>query len=97
MPEISSIGVLATFTAGIISFLSPCVLPMVPGYVSYIAGQSFDDVQHQPSAREKFRAVSLSMHFVLGFSTVFVALGASATRSANFYRVTDTRRTLLVA
>ena len=79
MPELLGIGALTTFAAGVISFLSPCVLPLVPGYVSYVAGQSLDEVQHQRSARAKLRALILSVHFVLGFSTVFVALGASAT------------------
>ena len=79
MLEISSIGLLTAFAAGMVSFLSPCVLPLVPGYVSYVAGRSLDDIQHERSARARLAALSLSMYFVVGFSTVFVALGASAT------------------
>jgi cytochrome c-type biogenesis protein len=63
----------------VISFLSPCVLPLVPGYISYVAGETLDSVRAPDSARSKLAALTLSMFFVLGFSTVFVSLGASAT------------------
>jgi len=76
MSDISSIGVLTAFAAGVISFLSPCVLPLVPGYLSYVAGHSADRTD-QPSTR--LADFGLSALFVLGFSTVFIALGASAT------------------
>lgn len=79
MFEISGIGAFTAFSAGLISFLSPCVLPLVPGYVSYVAGQSFSDFQTRASLAGRFAAVSLSLCFVLGFSAVFIALGASAT------------------
>lgn len=79
MLEISSIGAFTAFSAGLISFLSPCVLPLVPGYVSYVAGQSIDDLETQASVTGRFAAVGLSLCFVLGFSAVFIALGASAT------------------
>ena len=69
---------IAAFAAGVISFLSPCVLPLVPGYVSYIAGQSIAD-RTGSSALVRLQSVSLSLCFVLGFSTIFVLLGASAT------------------
>ncbi|MGE0653493.1 MAG: cytochrome c biogenesis CcdA family protein [Alphaproteobacteria bacterium] len=79
MLEISSVGVLTAFLAGAISFLSPCVLPLVPAYVSYIAG-SADRVLDPAEARVWRRStIGLSALFVLGFSTVFIALGASAT------------------
>jgi len=78
MFEISGIGAFTAFAAGLISFLSPCVLPLVPGYVSYVAGQSFDDFQTKASFVGRFAVVSLSLCFVLGFSTVFIALGAGA-------------------
>jgi len=69
----------ATFGAGIISFLSPCVLPLVPGYVSYFAGQSVASLAAPRPALPRLQAIALSLCFVLGFSTVFVILGASAT------------------
>lgn len=78
MPEISGIGVLAAFLAGAISFLSPCVLPLVPGYVSYIAGQPDLAVRRRAGIGARVPAAGLSLCFVLGFSTVFVALGAGA-------------------
>jgi len=73
MNEVSSIGIITAFAAGVISFLSPCVLPLVPGYLSYVAGARIDGPQ-----RAKLQILTLSGLFVLGFSTVFIALGASA-------------------
>jgi cytochrome c-type biogenesis protein len=72
-------GLIAAFAAGTISFLSPCVLPLVPGYVSYIAGQSIGGVSVPRTRSQRFRTIALSLCFVLGFSTIFVILGASAT------------------
>lgn len=79
MLEISNLSIIAVFVAGIVSFLSPCVLPLVPGYLSYVTGQSLDGKQSQPRVGGTFSALGLSLSFVLGFSTIFVALGASAT------------------
>ena len=76
--DLSPLALATSFAAGMISFLSPCVLPLVPGYVSYVAGQSLVD-GHAIGARERLSALALSVLFVLGFSTVFVILGASAT------------------
>src|SRR6266849_6763868 len=76
---VSLFAILTSFAAGIVSFLSPCVLPLVPGYVSYIAGQSFNGHASEAAARKTLTALRLSAFFVLGFSTVFVILGASAT------------------
>ena len=75
--EGASLGLIAAFAAGVVSFLSPCVLPLVPAYVSYVAGQPLED--KRPRGRARLDALGLSALFVLGFSTVFVALGASAT------------------
>ena len=79
MLDISGIGLVAAFAAGLISFLSPCVLPLVPGYLSYVAGRSLSELESTSSSHAKHAAVGLSLMFVLGFSAVFVALGASAT------------------
>jgi cytochrome c-type biogenesis protein len=68
---------IAAFTAGFISFLSPCVLPLVPGYVSIISGASVEDLKHQ-SARLMRSVMLNSVFFILGFSLVFIALGAVA-------------------
>jgi cytochrome c-type biogenesis protein len=68
------------FLAGIFSFLSPCVLPLVPGYISFVSGVSFDELKGNLSGRKTmWRSVTMSVFFVLGFSMVFVALGATAT------------------
>jgi cytochrome c-type biogenesis protein len=77
MAEISIIGLVTAFAAGVISFLSPCVLPLVPGYVSFVAGSSLEDMRDGHASR--LQALSLAATFVLGFTVVFVALGASAT------------------
>ena len=63
------------FAAGIVSFLSPCVLPIVPGYLSYMSGMTADS---DPAAR-KVPAWAVALMFVVGFSVVFIALGATAT------------------
>ena len=70
----ASLGLGISFTAGVLSFLSPCVLPLIPSYVSFITGLSLDDVQRS-------RRVTLihSLLFVAGFTIVFLLLGATAT------------------
>ena len=83
--EISAISIASVFAAGLISFLSPCVLPLVPGYVSYVAGGSLEDLRDdQGISRRRLAAMMLSAFFVLGFTTVFVALGASASAVGGF-------------
>ncbi|HEX9646885.1 MAG TPA: cytochrome c biogenesis protein CcdA [Alphaproteobacteria bacterium] len=79
MDPASNIGLLTAAGAGLVSFLSPCVLPLVPGYLSYIAGRSVVDPDEPRDARFRLTVVVLAFAFVLGFSTVFVLLGASAT------------------
>jgi cytochrome c-type biogenesis protein len=69
---------IAAFVAGLVSFLSPCVLPLVPGYVSLISGASVEELQSKD--RKLFSTVLLhSVMFILGFTLVFVTLGAAAT------------------
>lgn len=78
MPPISLPSTLAVFGAGVVSFLSPCVLPLVPGYISLISGASAEELQAQD--RKLLRTVLLhSIMFILGFTLVFVTLGAAAT------------------
>src|SRR6266511_1559922 len=79
MFEASTLGLATAFGAGLVSFLSPCVLPIVPAYVSYVAGQPPQGTPSRLDARGRIGAAALSACFVLGFGTVFVALGASAT------------------
>lgn len=75
-----SVSYLGAILAGFLSFVSPCVLPLIPGYLSFISGLSIDQLTDRTRRRENLIKVGLaSFVFVLGFSTVFIALGASAT------------------
>ena len=76
---IHDVSIPAALIAGIVSFLSPCVLPLVPPYLIYLTGATIEHVATGEQAAASKRAVMLSaLMFVLGFSTVFIALGASA-------------------
>ena len=84
------IGFGGAFIAGLLSFLSPCVLPIVPPSLAFIAGVSFQDIE-TGDARTRFRVLRAAIAFVLGFTTVFVILGMAATtvgRLLNEYRDT---------
>jgi cytochrome c-type biogenesis protein len=70
----SSVGFAVAFTAGLLSFLSPCVLPLIPSYVTFITGLSLDD-----ATQARRSALVHALLFVLGFTLIFVALGAGAT------------------
>jgi cytochrome c-type biogenesis protein len=73
------VSIPAAMIAGLISFLSPCVLPLVPPYLIYLTGATIERVAQDETEKSSKRAVVISaLMFVLGFSTVFVALGASA-------------------
>ena len=72
------------FLAGVVSFLSPCVLPLIPGYVSMLSGESIEELRAGTGVGVVRRIFSNSVAFVIGFSTVFIALGASATWVGNF-------------
>jgi cytochrome c-type biogenesis protein len=75
----SEVTILAALIAGLVSFLSPCVLPLVPPYLVYLAGTSLERfADKEPEPRVKRETVVAAALFVLGFSTVFVSLGASA-------------------
>src|SRR5476649_1917597 len=76
---IHDVSIPAALIAGLVSFLSPCVLPLVPPYLIYLTGATIEHVANDETAAASKRAVMISaVMFVLGFSTVFVALGASA-------------------
>jgi cytochrome c-type biogenesis protein len=83
------ISFLAAFGAGILSFISPCVLPLVPGYISFVSGVSFDQMQAADAASRaatRRQMLITSLAFVLGFSIVFISLGASATAIGHVLR-----------
>jgi cytochrome c-type biogenesis protein len=83
-----TVSVQAALLAGIISFLSPCVLPLVPSYLCFITGASLDELSNQDgtSGAQQRRALIAALMFVLGFSTVFVTLGASASVAGQLLR-----------
>lgn len=89
MQEPASLGIALAFGAGLLSFLSPCVLPLIPSYLTFITGVGLDELGHSRRA-----AFVHALLFVLGFTLIFVALGASATvlgRLLLAYRVWITR------
>jgi cytochrome c-type biogenesis protein len=84
-----NVTLFAAFLAGVLSFISPCVLPLIPGYLSFVSGVTLEEMRGgstiavpAPGARRK--AVVASLAFVLGFSLVFIALGASASALGTF-------------
>ena len=93
-----NVSLLLALGAGLLSFVSPCVLPLVPGYLSYISGLSLDEMRGTavaprgagvavavaPSAAARRHVMYASLAFVLGFTLVFVALGAAATTIGQF-------------
>ncbi|HEY4319588.1 MAG TPA: cytochrome c biogenesis protein CcdA [Gemmatimonadales bacterium] len=70
----TGVGPLVAFAGGLLSFLSPCVLPLVPSYIGFLAGMTGDDLR-----TDRHRAVAHAVAFIAGFSLVFIALGAAAT------------------
>jgi cytochrome c-type biogenesis protein len=84
---IHDVSIPAALLAGLVSFLSPCVLPLVPPYLIYLTGATIEHVANEETKASSRRAVMISAGmFVLGFSTVFVALGASASLIGSLIR-----------
>ncbi len=73
-----TVGLAIAFTAGLLSFLSPCVLPLIPSYITFITGMGFEDV-----TRSRSTTLVHALLFIFGFTLIFVALGASATALGN--------------
>jgi len=90
------VSIPAALIAGLISFLSPCVLPLVPPYLIYLTGATIEHVAHDESKASSRRAVMVAaVMFVLGFSTVFVALGASASFIGSLIRAWSAQLSIL--
>jgi len=90
----SDVSYSIAFAAGVVSFVSPCVLPLIPSYVSYITGMSFEDLTSSVKRRQ-IRTLTLihSLLFVIGFSLVFISLGASSSAIGGiFYNYQDVIR-----
>lgn len=79
MSDASTVSLGIAFLAGLVSFLSPCVLPLVPSYVTFVTGMTLDELTVSGRAAARRQAALHASFFVLGFSLVFVALGATAT------------------
>jgi cytochrome c-type biogenesis protein len=81
---VTDVSLIAAFGAGVLSFISPCVLPLVPGYLSFISGVSLDQMRTAPAGSAPVPGIAggqvflASLAFVCGFSVVFIALGATA-------------------
>jgi len=80
------VTLLTAFAAGFLSFVSPCVLPLIPGYISFVSGASLEEMRGESAVRPVSRSQVFftSLAFVIGFSLVFVALGATATAIGKF-------------
>ena len=79
MQQPQDVSVLIAFSAGLLSFVSPCVLPLVPSYITYITGVSFKDLSEGGSkGKLRWLTISHSLLFIMGFSLIFVLMGASA-------------------
>jgi cytochrome c-type biogenesis protein len=93
---IQNVSIPAALIAGLVSFLSPCVLPLVPPYLVYLTGATIEHVANDEEAARSRRAVMISaLLFVLGFSTVFVALGASASLIGGLIRAWSAELSIL--
>src|SRR5215471_2225257 len=83
----AEVSIFAALFAGLISFLSPCVLPLVPPYLAFLAGASLERLaEAEPKPRVRRDAIIAAVLFVAGFSTVFVALGAGASAIGSLLR-----------
>ncbi len=78
------VTLLAAFAAGFLSFISPCVLPLIPGYISFISGMTLEEMQGAAATGSRRQVLIASLAFVLGFTIIFVALGAGASAIGRF-------------
>ena len=78
-----SISYPAALIAGLLSFFSPCILPLIPAYFTYITGMSLEELTDARSGRIRLRVVGATLSYVMGFSVVFVLMGASASFIGN--------------
>ena len=74
----SNVNILTAFLAGIVSFVSPCVLPLIPAYLSFITGSSVEELKAQTDAADRARVIFHALAFIAGFTVVFMALGFTA-------------------
>jgi cytochrome c-type biogenesis protein len=79
----NDVGIAIAFSAGVLSFLSPCVLPLVPSYLTFVTGMSLEDLQGGVNRKT---TLTHALLFVIGFSSIFILLGASASFLGQFFR-----------
>ncbi len=85
MPGAENVSIFVAISAGIISFLSPCILPVIPSYLAFITGMSIEELSQQESLRKvRKKVIANSLMFILGFAILFIALGVSATFIGKF-------------
>lgn len=85
MPGTENVSIFIALSAGFISFLSPCILPLIPSYMAFITGISLEELSHEKNLKRVRKIVIInSLLFILGFSIIFIALGASATFMGKF-------------
>jgi len=85
MSGAENVSIFVAISAGIISFLSPCILPVIPSYLAFITGISLEELSQQESLRKvRKKVITNSLMFILGFSIIFITLGASATVIGKF-------------
>ena len=83
--DIGTLGIVAAFGAGVLSFLSPCVFPLIPAYLAQLTGTSFQDLQEMEDNERRRIMVRNSVAFVVGLALVFTLFGASATFLGKFF------------
>jgi cytochrome c-type biogenesis protein len=85
MAGAGNVSILVAVSAGLISFLSPCILPVIPSYLAFITGISLEELSQQENLREvRNKVIANSLMFILGFSIIFITMGASATFIGKF-------------
>lgn len=85
MPGTENVSIFVALSAGLISFLAPCILPLIPSYIAFITGISIEELSLEKNLRRvRKKVIANSLMFILGFSLVFIALGASATFFGKF-------------
>jgi len=75
---VHELNVATAFLAGLVSFISPCVLPLVPSYLSFLTGTSLEDLKAETTGAAKARVIGHALAFIAGFTLVFIAIGLSA-------------------
>ncbi|GAA0350811.1 cytochrome c biogenesis CcdA family protein [Bacillus horti] len=85
MESINDLTIWIAFWAGVLSFISPCTLPLYPAYLSYITGISVQDIKDTKSKQVRFKVVTHTVFFLLGVSSVYFAIGLSATLLGNLF------------